>query len=626
MRLTVLLAAALLAARAHAQAPIPLRVDASDAARRLFHVKITLPVKSGPTTLLYPQWIPGEHGPTGPILNMVGFTVAGGGQIIPWRRDDVNMFAFHVNVPPGVTSLDLAFDFISPPESSGFSSGSSATTELAVISWNQLLLYPEGSNPDTLRYQANLKLPGAWKFGTALPIAKESGSEIEFQPAALTTLIDSPLSAGAHYRTIELGTDRGIPHYLHIAADSEHALDAPSETIQAFKNLVQEQGALMQSRHYRDYHFLLTLSDHVAHFGLEHHESSDDRVGERTLIDDSPRLTNGFLLPHEFTHSWNGKFRRPRGLVDAEGHDGGYDSAMKGDLLWVYEGLTEYVGEILTPRSSLWTPEQYRDYLAITAAQLDNEYGRRWRPLEDTAVAAQLLYSAPEDYNGYRRNVDYYPEGTLIWLDADVTIRKLSNDKKSLNDFCTLFYGGAGGKAELKTYTFEDVVAAMNAIQPNDWAGFFNQRLHSTSAHAPLGGVTGSGWKLSYDANRTDFWKALEEGAKLADFSFSLGMRVHDDDGMISDVAIDSPAFRAGVAPSTKLIAVNKRQYNSQLLREAIQQAQKDGKPIELMVKSGEYYQTFSVNYTGGERYPHLTRDDSTPDLLSEIIAPMVKR
>ena len=625
MRLSVFYAAVLAAAPALAQAPIPLRVDATDAARRLFHVKITLPAKSGPMTLLYPEWIPGEHSPTGPILNMVGFTVTGGGQTVPWRRDDVNMFAYHVNVPAGVTALDLSFDFISPPESSGFSSGASATTELAVISWNQLLLYPEGADPDALQYQANLKLPNAWKYGTALPIQKESGSEIEFQPAALTTLVDSPLTAGAHYRTIELGTDRGIPHYLHIAADSEHALDAPAETIQGFKNLVQEEGALMQSRHYRDYHFLLTLSDHVAHFGLEHHESSDDRVAERTLIDDSGRLTNGFLLPHEFTHSWNGKFRRPRGLVDKDGHDGGYDSPMKGDLLWVYEGLTEYMGEVLTPRSRLWTPEQYRDYLAITAATLDNEYGRRWRPLEDTAVAAQLLYSAPDDYNGYRRNVDYYPEGTLIWLEADVTIRKLSKGRKSLNDFCKVFYGGPGGKPELKTYTFDDVVAAMNAVQPNDWAAFFNERLHSTAPHAPLGGVEGSGWKLTYDAERSEFWKAVEESAKLADFTLSLGIRVHDDDGLISDVAIDSPAFKAGVAPSVKLVAVNRRQYNSQLLREAIQQAQKDGRPIELMVKAGEYYQTFSVNYTGGERYPHLTRNQSADDLLTDIIAPLKK-
>jgi predicted metalloprotease with PDZ domain len=587
---------------------------------------MTMPAKAGPMTLLYPEWIPGEHGPTGPVLNMVGFTVAGGGKSIPWRRDSVNMYAYHVDVPAGVSSLEIAFDFISPPESSGFSSGASATTELAVVSWNQLLLYPEGADPDALQYQANLKLPGSWKFGTALPIKREAGSEIEFQPAPMTTLIDSPLSAGAHYRTIDLGSGNGLPHYLHIAADSEHALDAPPETIQAFKNLVQEEGALFQARHYRDYHFLLTLSDHVAHFGLEHHESSDDRVGERTLIDDADRAAEGFLLPHEFTHSWNGKFRRPRGLVDKAGHDGGYDSAMQGDLLWVYEGLTEYLGEILTPRSALWTPEQYRDYLALTAASLDNEYGRRWRPLEDTAVAAQLLYSAPEDYNAYRRNVDYYPEGTLIWLEADVTIRKLSKGAKSLNDFCRTFYGGSSGKPELKTYAFEDVVAAMNSVQPYDWAGFFNERLHSTAPRAPLGGIEGSGWKLVYDANRSDFQKEQEEVAKTAGFSYSLGMRVRDDDGTISDVDIDGPAFKAGVAPSTKLIAVNKRQYNSTLLRETLQAAAKDGKPIELMVKAGDFYQTFSVPYTGGERYPHLVRNESAPDLLSQIIAPMVKK
>jgi predicted metalloprotease with PDZ domain len=626
MRFIAALAATVVCAPLFAQGPIPIRVDASDAGRRLFHVKMTMTAKTGPMTLLYPEWIPGEHGPTGPILNMVGLVITGGGKTIPWRRDDVNMFAYHVDVPAGVGSLDIAFDFISPSESSGFSSGASATTELAVVSWNQLLLYPEGANADSLQYQANLKLPNSWKFGTALPIRRETGAEIEFQPAALTTLIDSPLSAGAHYRTIDLGSDRGLPHYLHLAADSERALEAAPETIQGFKNLVQEEGALFQARHYRDYHFLLTLSDHVAHFGLEHHESSDDRVGERTLIDDSQRIAEGFLLPHEFTHSWNGKFRRAAGLAGKDGRDGGYDTPMKGELLWVYEGLTEYMGEVLTPRSALWTPEQYRDYLAITAASLDNEYGRRWRPLEDTAVAAQLLYTAPEDYNAYRRNVDYYPEGTLIWLEADVTIRKSSKGAKSLNDFCRTFYGGASGKPELKTYTFADVVAGLNAVQPYDWAGFFNQRLHSTSPHAPLGGVEGSGWKLTYDANRSDFWKSLEEVSKGADFSYSLGIRVRDEDGTISDVALESPAFKAGMAPAVKLIAINKRQYNSTLLREAIQAAAKDGKPIELMVKAGDFYQTFSIDYRGGERYPHLTRIESAPDLLSDIIAPLVKR
>jgi predicted metalloprotease with PDZ domain len=622
MRILTALAASLICAPLLAQGPIPVRVDATDAARRLFHVHMTMPAKPGPMTLMYPEWIPGEHGPTGPIINMVGLEIKAGGQTVTWRRDSVNMFAYHVTVPAGASSLDIAFDFISPPESSGFSSGASATTELAVVSWNQLLLYPEGADPDSLQYQANLRLPNTWKYGTALPIRRESGADIEFQPAPLTTLVDSPLSAGAHYRTIELGSDRGAPHFLHLAADSDRALEVSAETIQEYKNLVAETGALYQSRHYRDYHFLLTLSDHVAHFGLEHHESSDDRVGERTLIDEEPRTANAFLLPHEFTHSWNGKFRRPAGLTK-DGRDGGFDAPMKGDLLWVYEGLTEYLGEILTPRSGLWTPEQYREFLAETAASLDNEYGRRWRPLEDTAVAAQLLYTATDDYAAYRRGVDYYPEGTLIWLEADATIRKLSQGAKSINDFCRAFHGGAGGKPEMKTYVFEDVVAALNTVQPYDWAGFFNQRLHSTAPHAPLGGIEGSGWKLAYDGVRSDFWRDYEEVGKLTDLSYSLGIKVQDD-GTISDVALESPAFQAGIGPSTKLIAVDNRQYSPTLLREAIQAAAKNSKAIELLTKSGEFYQAHRIEYHGGERYPHLVRNESSPDVLSQIIAPMV--
>jgi len=606
-----------------AQGPVTLRVDATDAPRRLFHVHMSMQAKAGPLTLVYPEWIPGEHGPTGPITNFVGLEVKGGGKTIPWKRDSVNMFAFHIDVPAGVTAIDMTYDFIAPSESSGFSAGASATTELAVVSWNQLLLYPEGADPETIQYQANLKLPNSWKYGTALPIRRETGNEIEFQPASMETLIDSPLSAGAHYKTVELGTDRGLPHYLHIAADSDAALDLKPETQAALEKLVKEEGAVFNSRHYRDYHFLLTLSDHVAHFGLEHHESSDDRVGERTLVDDSPRTLAGSLLPHEFTHSWNGKFRRPAGLTP-DGKDGGYHGPMKGDLLWVYEGLTDYLGDILAPRSGLWTPEQYRDFLGDAAANLDNEYGRRWRPLEDTAVAAQLLYSAPADYDNMRRNVDYYPEGDLIWLEADVTIRKMSKGAKSLMDFTRLFYGGASGKPEMKTYEFNDVVAALNTVQPYDWAKFLNDRLHSTSPHAPMGGIEGSGWKLVYDANRSDYQKAVEEVRKASDFWYSLGFWVKDEDGSLNDVMIESPAFKAGVTPSTRLIAVNNRSYTSSVLREAMRANQKEGKPIELLIKNGEYFKTYQIDYKGGERYPHLVRNDQ-PDLLTQIVAGLTK-
>ena len=607
-----------------AQNPVRLRVDATDAPRRLFHVQITIPARPGPMTLLYPEWIPGEHGPTGPIVNLVGLKMQAGGQPVGWRRDSVNMYAFHIEVPAGASSVDAAFDFISPPEEGGFSSGSSTTSELAVLNWNQLVLYPEGAQADSLQYQATLRVPSAWRYGTSLPIARESGSEIEFQPAPLTTLIDSPLLAGAHFRTVELGTDRGAPHYLHLAGDSDRAVDISPELADEYKNLVAETGALFGSRHYRDYHFLFTLSDHVAHFGLEHHESSDDRLGERTLVDPGLRKLSGTLLSHEFVHSWNGKYRRPMGLTSG-GAVGGYDTPMKGDLLWVYEGLTNYLGEILAPRSGLWSAEDFRESLAMDAAALDTKYGRTWRPLEDTAVAAQVLYEAGNDYEDYRRTVDYYDEGTLIWLDADVLIRQLSQGARSLDDFCRAFAGGPGGAPAMKPYNFEDLVAALNSVQPYDWADFLNSRLHSTEPHAPLGGIEHSGWKLVYDGERSEFFKAEEEERKMIDLSYSLGLKVKED-GMVIDIAYAGPAQKAGIAPAVTIVAVNNRQFTPTVLREAVEATASSTKPLELLIKVGEYYETHRIDYHGGERYPHLARDPGVPDLLSEILKPLVKR
>ena len=625
MRISILAVLSLVSLSLHAQTPVKLKVDASDAARRLFHVQISMPAKPGPMTLMYPEWIPGEHGPTGPIANLVGLKIEAGGKTVPWRRDSDNMYAFHLQVPAGAATLDVAFDFISPPESGGFTSGASTTSELAVLNWNQVLLYPQGSQPDAYQYQATLTVPTSWRYGTALPIQRESGNQIEFQPASLTTMVDSPVSAGAHYRTFELGGLQGTPHYLHVAADSDRALEASPELIDHFKSLVAEAGALFGAHHYRSYHFLYTLSDHVAHFGLEHHESSDDRTGERSLIDPDVLRASGYLLPHEFVHSWNGKYRRPSGLISG-GRDGGYDTPMKGDLLWVYEGLTNYLGEILAPRSGLWSPDDYRDSLAETAAELDHKYGRTWRPLEDTAVAAQVLYEAGNDYQSLRRSVDYYAEGTLIWLEADVAIRQLSKGARSLDDFCRAFHGGPSGPAALKPYDFDDVVAALNAVQPNDWAGFLNQRLRSTDAHAPLGGIERSGWKLTFDAVRSDFWKAREDTRKVTDLTYSIGMLIANEDATVSDVRYGGPAQKAGIAPAVKLIAVNARQYTPTALREAIAQTVTNPKPLELLVKNGEFYQTFRIDYQGGEKYPHLTRDAATPDLLTAIISPQVKK
>jgi len=614
-----LLATLLMAAATSGQTAIGLRVDATDALRRIFHVRMTLSAKPGPLTLLYPKWIPGEHGPTGPIANLVGLEIRGHGQRLPWKRDNINLYAFHVDVPAGVASLDVSFDFISPPESPGFTSGSSATSELAVLNWNQLVLYPEGASADSLQFQASLRVPPAWRYGTALPIDKESGNDIDFKPASLTTLIDSPLSMGKHYRTVGIGDPDGIPHYIHLAGDSDESVAIPDDLVSQYKNLVAETGPLFGARHYRDYHFLLTLSDHVAHFGLEHHESSDDRLWERTVVEASGRKVSASLLPHEFTHSWNGKYRRPAGLA-SNGADGGYDTPMQGDLLWVYEGLTNYLGEVLAARSGLWTAEDYRDNLAHIAAQLDNEAGRKWRPLADTAVFAQVLYDTDNDYADYRRSVDFYEEGSLIWLDVDTLIRELSKGAKSLDDFCRAFHGGSGGSPALKTYSLDDVVAGLNAVQPYDWAKFFDERLHSTNAHAPLQGIERGGWKLVYTSERGELAKANEEIRKEADLSHSLGLRVKED-GTIVDLAYDGPARKAGVTPSVKLIAVNGREFNFNVLRDAVKATASNPQPVALLIKNGEFYQAFEVDYHGGERYPHLLRNEPAADLLTQTIA-----
>jgi len=598
---------------------IRLHLDATDAPRRLFHVQMTIPVKAGPMTLLYPKWIPGEHGPTGPVVDVAGLKFAANGQTISWQRDPVNLYAFHITVPEGATSLGVTFDFISPPDAAGFTSGASATTELAVLNWNQFLLYPEGTPADQLRYAASLRIPKPWKYGTALPVARDSGGEIEFQPASLTTLIDSPVSTGAHYQTVDLGTDGSIAHYLHIAGDSDRSVEISEEETQHYKNLVSETGALFGSRHYRSYHFLLTLSDHVASFGLEHHESSDDRIGERGLLDEIERRVNADLLPHEFVHSWNGKYRRPAGLVTPD-----YGEPMKGNLLWVYEGLTQYLGQVLAARSGLDSAAQFRDTLAIVAGELDHEAGRNWRPLSDTAVSAQLLYDSRDDYAAYRRSVDYYDEGSLLWLEADVLIRQLSNGNKSLNDFCRAFAGGPGGTPALKPYTFDDVVATLNSVQPYDWATFLRQRVDLVQPHAPLGGIERGGWRLVYDAYRSPLWRDFEDEKRRMDLSYSIGLIVKED-GTVQDVALNGPAQKAGLAPTDKLVAVNNRQFTSLILREAVQRTAAAAQTIDLLVKSGEYYSVHQITYEGGEKYPHLVRDTSKPDTLSGIAEPLVR-
>lgn len=608
-----------------------LEVDAADAPRRLIHVRLALPVAPGPLTLLYPQWIPGEHGPTGPVADLVNLRFSAGGQKVAWKRDEVNLFAFHVNVPAGGKSLDAAFDFISPSDAGGFSSGSSMTPELAVLSWNQFVLYPQGPPAGRLRYQARLRLPSGWQYGTALPVARAHNSEIEFRPVSLVTLIDSPVLAGAHFKNIDLGTMDGAPHYLHIAADDDREIVTTLEWIEHHKRLIAEAGALFGARHYGQYHFLLTLSDYVANFGLEHHESSDDRLTARTLTDESVLHYNADMLSHEFVHSWNGKYRRPEGLMTSN-----YNEPMRGDLLWVYEGLTEYLGEVLATRSGLGTPERFREWLASDAALLDQSSGRKWRSLADTSVSAQILYGARDDYSFLRRSVEFYPEGALLWFDVDTLIRQMSRGARSLDDFCKAFFGDAGPadtdrEEAVKAYTRASLVAALQSVQPYDWEGFFAQRVDATGSRTPREGIANAGWKIVFGNKPTAFWTASEEDHKTADLVFSLGLVVKSD-GMVKDVTMGGPAQKAGLAPGSTITFVNGHAFSLETLRAAIESAGPNvaggagnDDPIELTAKNAGSVSTLTLEYHGGEKYPRLERDGNKADLIEAIVRPREK-
>ena len=595
---------------------ITLSVDATEAPRKLFHARMTIPVSPGPLTLVYPKWIPGEHGPTGPIVNLAGLKLTAGGKSVPWRRDDVDMYAFHLEVPPGAKELEVALDFLSPTFAGGFTAGASTTSHLAIVTWNQLLLYPEGSNISDVTFKANLHLPAGWKFGTSLPVAGQSASKVEFAPVSLERLVDSPVLAGEYFLVIPLAANP--PNEIDIAADNRADLEISAELTTTLKRVVSEATSLFGATHYEHYHFLLTLSDHTAHFGLEHHESNDSRVPERALLEPALRDVALGVLPHEFVHSWNGKYRRPAGLATPN-----YQEPMKGELLWVYEGLTQYLGNLLAARSGLWTPQQYRDHLAEIAADLDHRPGRLWRPLIDTTIAAQVLYGAPGEWNSSRRGVDFYDEGWLIWLDTDTKIRELTGGKRSLDDFCKRFHGAPSTPPMVKTYVFDDVVAALNDVAPFDWRTFLLTRLNTTDFHAPLGGIERGGWKLAYEPAPSGFLKDLEQVREGIEMGYSIGLRLNED-GSIADVIEGLAAAKAGIGPGMKILACNGKAYSAEVLRDSVK-ATTDPKQrrIDLLIDNEGQVATYQLTYGEGEKYPVLERDQSKGDTLSKIIAPL---
>lgn len=612
-----LIAATITRAQLPPPGPITISVDASHAPQRILHAKMDILVRPGPLTLYYPKWMPADHSPDGPISNLAGLKFSAAGKEIAWVQDDVDMYAFNLDIPQGVNSIQASLDFLISAPGPTIDFAASGSAKLFILMWNQVILYPKGWPATELSFQPTLTVPAGWKFNTSLPVASQSGNTITFSPVPLDLLVDSPVQSGEFVRVYPLNPGGKPPHEVDVASDDAWALDISPALIDNYKRLVAEADALYQSHHYRDYHFLLTLSDNVLPLGQEHHESSDDRVAERTLVDPSARLLESGLFPHEFSHSWNGQYRRPKGLATPD-----FQAPMKGELLWVYEGLTEYLGTLLSARSGLTTPQQTRDYIALTASTMAHRAGHRWRSLQNTANAAQILYFSPPEWASYRRSVDFYPESVLIWLDVDATIRKVTNNRRSMDDFCRAFYAPPDGQPTIKTYEFEDVVATLNQIAPYDWHSFLRERLDSTAADAPLGGITGGGWKLVYGDDANEFLAAGDAVSGGADYTSSIGLRVKGD-GTVVDSIPGMPAFDSGVSPYLRIIAVNGRAFSVDELNRAIADTRSSAGTIVITATNTGAIETHEIRYQGGNRYPHLERVDGTSDYLDDILKPL---
>jgi predicted metalloprotease with PDZ domain len=599
---------------------IALDVDATTISRKILSARESFPIGSPlPHTvdLVYPKWIPGNHGPTGPVADLVNLRFTANGKLLEWVRDPVDMYRFHVSVPGGSNLLVADFSLVgSYVAGNDFAPGNTSTPVQGDVNWDQVVLYPADTMADHVTVAASIKLPDKWSYATALPNPSLQGGVLHFDPVSLSTLIDSPVMCGSIMREFDI-TPKGVSqrHLIDLFAESPEALDVPPERIVAFRNLVLEAGALFHSHHYASYHFLVEAQSESSD-GLEHHQSSDEQVPELGMVSASFAAEAGNLLAHEMIHSWNGKFRRPAGLATPD-----YQQAMVGDLLWVYEGLTSYWAEILATRAGLETDAQMKDRLALDQAEMDQRTGRGWRSLHDVSRAAQMLYGASQQWAILRRSTDYYREGPLLWLQVDSILRQKSHGARSLDSFAADFFGPPDGALTMKPYTYEDLIATLNQEVAFDWNGLLEGNLLATRPTPVSPGLEAAGWTVVYTDEPNQAGVDAESTSQQADLSTSIGL-VIDQDGTIADLAPDSAAGRAGLAPATKLIGVNHRVYSADLLRQAIVHAETSPQPIELLTLTDGYYAEFAVDYHRGLRSPHLVRIEGKPDLLTTIERP----
>ncbi|WP_329740866.1 M61 family peptidase [Dyella sp. A6] len=592
---------------------LAITMDLRDAPHRIYRMHETIPVKPGPLTLYYPKWPLPDHAPDATIANIAGLTITADGRQLPWRRDVVDMYTLHVTVPQGIERINLSFQYLSPGPGAWYGYEVWSTPYLADLDPTQVVFYPSGYYARDIPIRPTVVLPTGWKFATAMDVTSRSGDTIHFKRMSFNNFIDSPLIAGKYFKRVDLSPGDAAPVHLNIVGDSAASVQISDTQVAAYRRMVKQLYALFHSHHFHHYDLLLTVSDHVAGTGLEHHQSSMEMAGADFLTNPDAFMASATLIPHEFTHSWNGKFRRPADMWTPA-----FNTPQPSDMVWAYEGLTEYWSVVLAARSGLLTPAEFRESLASVDAAQAYRTGRAWRSLQDTATSAQLLYFNGSYWSNYRRSTDFYPEGELLWLGVDTKIRQLSHNRRSLDDFAKLFYGMDNGSYVTRTYTFHDLVDALNQVQPFDWASFLRKRLDYTGKVLPEHGIARGGWKVVYTNAPSAYDQAVSRSRHRLDLAYSIGMTMSDD-GTVSDVQWNGPAYKAGLVPGMKVVSVNGNEFTGDALKAAIRQAQSGTSPIELAVKYVGTYSTHKVDYHGGLKYPHLERVNGTPDYLDDI-------
>lgn len=603
---------------AFAAAPqLTIDVDARELSRSLLHSRVELPATPGEMVVWYPKWVPGVHAPGGPGQNIAGLRfLTAKGDPIPWRRDDEELLRFHVTVPAGADRVVAELDYIcNQPSVNSSGVDSFGNSLLGVINWNTVLLYPETASIDVVTAAVRLRLPEGWRFGTSLKVAKQTREIVEFHPETLRQVVDSPLVAGEFFHDYDLTGKDGRPAFIHAVSEAAAAIQFDEKLVAQYKTLVAEALALFGGAPFDSYHFLLVCSDQVPVNGLEHLASSFNVVGERAIVDEKKRkLWPAYLLPHEFVHSWCGKYRRPAAMVTTNFH-----TPERTRLLWIYEGLTQYLGEVLTVRAGLLDAKEYLPQLAGKLDWLNQQSGRRWRSVEDTAIASGQLRGHSERWPQLRRGQDYYDEGLLTWMEADALIREKSGGKRSLDDFCRKFFA-IKREAPVIGYELSEVLGTLRELVDHDWAKFFQERIEKPRAELGLDFLATLGYRAQYSATQSESAKERDQSRKQTSATNSLGLTVGDD-GKIKSVVPGRPADKAGLANGMTIVGINGRKYNGERLKDAVADSVAK-REVEMLVLQGDAFQTVKLEYSGGARYLELVRRNDRPDVLTAILKP----